>query len=111
MRDEKLYTQIHGGITSRSPFFALFVAIYDFDFSVIFEAVSRFSALVPPKKCTLIVSVNRMPLLTFTHVYVLQVNILVTPHYRLMFSANKPNSWLTTINFDECPLPEFMPSG
>ena len=61
--ERRKVTQIRGGITSRSAFFARFVPFQDFHLSAIFE--SRFPFVVSglPKKCTLIISVNRMPLM------------------------------------------------
>ena len=54
-------TQIRGGITSRSALFDLFVSILDYDCLIFFEGPS-FPVSVLPKKCALIVSVNRVSL-------------------------------------------------
>ena len=57
-RDEKLRRFVV--VSPREvPSLPLFMPIYDFRFLVIFESPSRFHVPVPPKKCTLIVSVNR----------------------------------------------------
>ena len=59
-------TQIRGGITSRSAFFAHFVAVSVFDFSVIFEGPLPFPVSDSRKKCTIIITVNRSTV-SYTH--------------------------------------------
>ena len=51
--------QIRGGITSGSALVDFFVAIEDVRFSLIFDGSSVFPVPGSPKKCTLIISVNR----------------------------------------------------
>ena len=52
--------QIRCGVTLRSAFFARFVPISDFEFSVFFAGPLSFPVLGLPTKCTLHISVDRM---------------------------------------------------